>query len=29
MFHTIRKSQIMSENSIFREIQNFELEFLS
>ena len=27
--HTVRKSQLMSENSIFRKIQNSEFEFLS
>ena len=26
--HTVRKSQIMSKNSIFRKIQNSEFEFL-
>ena len=26
--HTVRKSQLMSENSIFRKIQNSEFEFL-
>ena len=29
LFHTVRKSQIVSKNSIFKKIPNSEFEFLS